>query len=137
MIAEQFRTKLFSENFVLRSYCYKGTYLFNEEYTGRDYSTVLFYIIGNDRCRLYTRFSLIGVSFIDFIQIREKSDNPLFFLLRLDVHMNIARYVLRSTKLDLLHKTLACDGCDYSKVVILHKETCGWQFPAITQKYTQ
>ena len=71
MIAEQFRTKLFSENFALRSYCYKGTYLFNEEYACRDYSTVLFYIIGKDRRRLYTRFSLIGVSFIDFIQIRE------------------------------------------------------------------
>ena len=52
MIAEQFRTKLFSENFALRSYCYKGTYLFNEEYTGRDYSTVLYYIIGKDQRRL-------------------------------------------------------------------------------------
>ena len=71
MIAEQFRTKLFLENFALRSYCYKGTYLFNEEYDGRDYSTVLFYIIGKDRRRLYTRFSLIGVSLIDFIKVRE------------------------------------------------------------------
>ena len=67
MIAEQFRTKHFSENFALRLYCYKGTYLFNEEYACRDYSTVLFYIIGKDRRRLYTRFSLIGVSFIVFI----------------------------------------------------------------------
>ena len=56
MIAEQFRTKLFSENFALRSYCYKGTYLFNEEYAGRDYSIVRYYIIGKDRRRLYTRF---------------------------------------------------------------------------------
>ena len=71
MIAEQFRTKLFSENFALRSYCYKGTYLFNEEYAGRDYSIVRYYIIGKDRYRLYTRFSLIGVSFIDLIKVRE------------------------------------------------------------------
>ena len=71
MIAEQFRTKLFSENFALRSYCYKGTYLFNEEYVFRDYTLVLYYIIGKDRRRLYTRFSLIGDSFIDFIKVRE------------------------------------------------------------------
>lgn len=34
--------------------------------------------------------------------------------------MNIARYVLRSTKRDLLHKTLAMcmEPCDYSEVAI-------------------
>ena len=52
MIAEQFRTKLFSENFAFRSFCYKDTCLFNEEYAFRDYSTVLYYIIGKDRRRL-------------------------------------------------------------------------------------
>ena len=122
MIAEQFRTKLFSGNFAIRSYCYKGTYLFNEEYACRDYSTVLFYIIGKDRCRLYTRFLSSESLLLTLSRSGKISDNPLFFLLRLDVHMNIARYVLRSTKLDLLHKTLACDGCDYSKVVISIKK---------------
>ena len=67
-------------------------------------------------------FSLIGVFLLTLSRSGEISDNPLFFLLRLDVHMNIARYVLRSTKLDLLHKTLACDGCNYSKVVISIKK---------------
>lgn len=42
----------------------------------------------------------------------------------LDVHMNMARYVLCCKKHDLQHKTLAMADCDYSRVVI-SKRTCG------------
>ena len=85
MIAEQFRTNLFSENFALRSFCYKGAYLFNEEYAFRDYSTVLNDIIGKDRRRLYTRFlspeSLLESLLLTLSRSGCISDNPLFFLI--------------------------------------------------------
>ena len=119
MIAEQFRTNLFSENFALWSYCYNGAYLFNEEYAFRDYSTVLYDIIGKDRRRLYTRFLSSESLLWTLSRSGLISDNPLFFLIPFGCSHEHCKVCFEARKIKFVSQN-PCNAqcCDSSEVVI-------------------